>query len=158
MPLLLFSAQPVGAGAIVWSMSGALAGIRARRYARRQELMARLCEALGRVVGPRITLEAHNGRGIAVLLDEGRGGSYLTRAAPWLPGPTSRRDLIRTARGVAEAVHGALSDEWAGAGATSIGPSCPTVTPRGEAVAILYFGVNGEPLPVVEVPLFATGG
>lgn len=121
--------------------------------------MARLCEALGRVVGPRVTLEAHGGRGIVVLVDvdgEGRGGAYMTRAAPWLPGPTSRTDLIRTARGVAEAVHDALSDEWAGT--TSIGPSCPTVTPRGGAVAILYFGVNGEPLPVVEVPLFATGG
>lgn len=137
-------------------MSGARAGIRVRRYARRQELMARLCEALGRVVGPRITLEAHGGRGIAVLLDEGRGGTYMTRAAPWLPGPTSRRDLIRTARGFAEAVHSALADEWA-AGTTSIGPSCPTVTPRGGAVAVHYFGVNGEPLPVVEVPLFANG-
>ena len=122
--------------------------------------MAGLCEALRPIVGPRVTLEAHGGRGIVVLVDvdveERTGGAYMTRAAPWLPGPTSRTDLIRTARGVAEAVHQALSDEWAGT--TSIGPSRPTVTPRGGAVAIRFFGVNGEPLPVVEVPLIASGG
>ncbi len=121
--------------------------------------MERLCEALGPVVGPRITLETHGGRGIVVLVDvddEGRGGgAYMTRAATWVPAPTTRTDLIRTARGVAEAVHSALSEEWLRA-ATSIGPSRPRVDARGGNVAVRFFGAHGEPLPVVEVPVVAT--
>ena len=106
-----------------------------------------------------VTLEAHGGRGIAVLVDvdfdeRTGGGAYWTSAAPWLPGPTPRTDLIRTARGVAEAVHDALSDEWAGT--TGIGPKRPIVNARGGAVVIRFFGVNGEPL-AVEVPLVTTG-
>jgi hypothetical protein len=135
------------------SVSDAFEGTRARR----QAFMARLCEALGPVVGPRITLEAHGGRGIAVLLDGGRGGTFATRAAPWFPSPTPRRDLIRTARGVAEAVHHALSEEWMMA-TTSIGPSRPSVTARETLVAIHFFGVNGEPLRVIEISLPVTGG
>ncbi len=115
----------------------------------------RLCEALGPVVGPRIALEAHGGRGILVV-DLSRGATYMTRAAPWVPGPTSRTDLIRTARGVVDAVHDALSSEWLDT--ASIGPSRPTVTPRGGAVAIRFFGLNGEPLPAVQVPLIPISG
>jgi hypothetical protein len=142
-------------------MSGAFKGSRTRRYARRQELMARLCRALGPVVGPRVTLEAYGGRGIAVLVevyDEGRGGgACVTHAAPWIPSPTTRTDSIRTARGVAEAVHSCLWEESI-RDATSIGPSRPRVDARGGIVFVRFFGVHGEPLPVVEVPLVATEG
>ena len=110
----------------------------------------RLCEALAPVVGPSITLEAHSGRGIAVV-DVSRGRTYVTRAAPWLPGLTSHSDLVRTARGVADAVHEALSEEWLDT--ASIGASRPTVTRRGGAVAIRFFGPDSESLPVVEIPL-----
>jgi hypothetical protein len=137
------------------SMSGALRGIRARRYARRQVLMVRLCEVLGPVLGPHIDLEAHGGRGI-VVVDLSRGASYVTRAAPWLPGLTSRADLTRTARGVVDAIHNALSGELLDT--ANIGPSRPTVTSHGGAVAIRFFGLNGEPLPVVEVPLVPPRG
>jgi hypothetical protein len=65
--------------------------------------------------------------------------------------------LIRTAQGVAEAVHLALSEERM-MGTTSIGPSRPSVTARGTLVAVRFFSPNGEPLGVIEIPLPATGG
>jgi hypothetical protein len=44
-------------------------------------------------------------------------------------------------------------------GATSIGPSHPRVSAmRRGMVAVGFFGVNGEPLPVIEIPLVATEG
>ncbi len=43
-------------------------------------------------------------------------------------------------------------------GTTSIGSYRPRVTARGTLVAVHFFGENGEPLRVVEIPLPATGG
>lgn len=117
--------------------------------------MAQLCASLGTLAGPRLSLEPYGGKGIAVLLDGGRGGAILTRAAPWLPGMTVRRDLTATTRGVADALHSAVRNEWVGV--INIGSGRPRVTSRGNTVALQFFGVAGEPLPVVEVQLPKAG-
>jgi hypothetical protein len=121
------------------------------RFTRRQVLIERLSEALVPLVGPRLSLEANGGKGVTVLLDGGKGGAAFTRAAPWLPGLTVSRDLTGTARGVAFAVHAAVTEFPPGT--TSIGPQRATVTRSGGSIRLQFFGLGGEPLPVVEVPL-----
>ncbi len=134
------------------AMTGALRS----RPARRQAFMERLCEALGPLLGPRISVEAHGGRCVVVQLhlDQGSGGSGMAYVAPWFPSLTVRRDLIRTAGSVAYAVHGDLLD-WANDGAVSagIGPTSPSVAAVGDVVTIRFFGTTGEPLPALEIPL-----
>ena len=118
--------------------------------------MERLCEALEPLLGPRISLSAHGGKGVVVQLDGGSGGFMAARAAPWLPGLTERRDLIRTADNVAHVVHSAVSEQWGHE--TGIGPTSPSVAAAGDVVTIRFFGTTGEPLPVVELPLFGQQG
>jgi hypothetical protein len=81
------------------------------RLDQRQAFMERLCEALGSLLGPRVSVDAHGGRGVSVQLDQGAGGSMMAHVAPWLPSLTMRRDLIRTADNVAHVVHSAVSEE-----------------------------------------------
>ena len=113
--------------------------------------MERLFKALPPVMGSRLSLEAHGGKGIMVLVDGGKNGSMITRAAPWLPGFTVARDLTQTARGVANAVTCAATEFPPGT--TSIGGRSPTVTRAKGKLRLQFFGLSGEPLPVVEVPL-----
>jgi hypothetical protein len=121
-----------------------------RRGARRQELVERLGAALGPVLGPRLSVEVSGSAGVAVLLDGGRGGTVLTRAAPWLPRPGSA-DLLATARGVVDAAHLAATRQWPGS--SPLGPRTPSVERTDGAVRIRLFGPGGEALPVVEVRL-----
>jgi hypothetical protein len=121
------------------------------RLAQRQAFMERLCEALGSLLGPRISVEAHGGKGVLVQLDQGTGGSTMARAAPWLPSLTLRKDLIRTADNVAHVVHSAVFEEWSHQ--AGIGPTSPSVAAVEDVVTIRFFGTTGDPLPAVEVPL-----
>ena len=107
-------------------------------------------------MGPRVSLETLGGRGVAISLDGGAGGTAAARAAPWLPAVSPARDLRRTAQGVADAVHMAATEVWPGT--TSIGPSSPRVTRDRESVRVQFFGLEGEPLPIVEVSLQLHGG
>ena len=113
--------------------------------------MSALCDALGPIVGPRLSLEALGGRGVAMSLDGGAGGTAVTRAAPWLPAVSLARDLRRTAQGVAAAVHWMAME--LGPGLTRLGPSTPQITSDRDRVRVQFFGLDGEPLPIVEVPL-----
>ncbi len=122
------------------------------RLARRQMFMERLFIALAPVIGPRVSLEAHGGKGVSVLVDGGRSGTMFTRAAPWLPRLTAATDLTETARGVADAVMWVATTDFP-PDTTHVGPQWPTVTRANKRVRVQFFGVTGEPLPVVEVPL-----
>lgn len=113
--------------------------------------MERLFAALAPVVGPRLSFEAYGGKGVLVLVDEGRNGAFFSRAAPWIPGWTIDKDLTETARGVAVATFWAATESPAGM--THISHASPTVTRANGRVRIQFFGPSGEPLPVVEVPL-----
>lgn len=126
------------------------------RLARRQAFMERLCEALGSLLQPRISVDARGGKGVLVQLDQGSGGSMMAHVAPWLPSLTMRRDLIRTAGNVAHVVHSAVSEKWGHQ--AGIGPTSPSVAAVGDVVTIRFFGTTGEPLPAVELPLVGQHG
>lgn len=113
--------------------------------------MERLCEALEPLLGPRMSVSAHGGKGVVVQFDGDGGGFVVARAAPWFPGLTERRDLIRTAGNVAHLVHGAVPEAWRDV--TGIGPTGPSVTAAGDVLTIRFFAPDGEPLPVVKVAL-----
>lgn len=113
--------------------------------------MERLIEALGPLLGARISVAAHGGLSVAVELDGGSGGSLVGRAAPWLPSLSERKDLTRTADNIAHLVHDALTEQWIGV--VAVGPASPTVAAVGDVLSIRFFGPDDEPLPVVEVAL-----
>jgi hypothetical protein len=110
--------------------------------------MIRLCEAISQISGPSFSVEAHDGRGVAVLRDGGRGGVVVRRAAPWVPSISSDRDAVRTVQGVVEAIHTALTD-WPGS--TVVGEREPIVTADGDTVTIVFYAANGERLPPIDV-------
>ncbi len=131
--------------------SGAMADPHTSTAARRQALLERVCAALQPLLGPRLSVEAVGGKGVVVQLDQGSGGTLAARAAPWLPGLTVRRDLVRTAGNVARVLHGAVPEKWRDI--AGIGPRSPSVDAVADVVAIRFFGSRGEPLLAVEVSL-----
>ena len=121
------------------------------RSARRQAFLERFADAVAPLVAPRLSVEAHGGKGLAVLLDGGGGGTTFARAAPWLPRWRVAADLVQTARGAAEAVHAAATCTWPGT--TGIGTRTPAVSGSRGRVTVRFYGARGEPLPAVHVPL-----
>ena len=113
--------------------------------------MERLSDALSPLLGPRISLATHGGVGVAVELDGGIGGSVMSRAAPWLPSLSERKDLVRTASNIAHLVYVAVSERWSGV--AGIGPASPTVAVVGDVLTIRFLATDGHPLPVVEVTM-----